>query len=85
MGFWLLLSSNPSTGIVSARANVSGHTGVAIRITDLQGRPVFNHAVADGMSSVDLTINLSDLPKGIYNASLVEKGRNISAQRLVIQ
>jgi hypothetical protein len=70
---------------VSARANVSGRTGASIRIIDLQGRSVFNHPIADGMSSVDLTINLSDLPKGTYEASLIGEGKSISAQPLLIQ
>jgi hypothetical protein len=80
----LVISPNPSNGIVNASYSISSASNVTLVVSDISGRPVFTKALGrKDASDYRYTFNVENLSQGIYYVSLKTNRQDIS-KKLVI-
>lgn len=62
----LMLYPNPTTGAVNIQAGETGDKDYFLTIFDLYGRAVYTQPVQTAHSRLDVSIDLSHLPRGLY-------------------
>ena len=57
--------------------------GGQLMITDMNGRTVYNNAVAPGETSVQ--VPLRRMASGAYNVTLLNRGKKVESSKLIIR
>lgn len=73
---------NPTTGFVTLQSETSRITGV--RVIDGFGRVLLQRRWSEG-SAAKQSVNVSDLPNGVYNFELTTQGGEVSVERVIVQ
>lgn len=81
-----LISPNPSHGLVTVSVTqlTVGHD-YKLRLSNIIGREVRTVALRPEASDRGMSLNLSDLPSGMYFYSLLQNDRVVSTKRLLLQ
>ncbi|MDB4286275.1 T9SS type A sorting domain-containing protein [bacterium] len=74
---------NPASGIVNLNVELKGLNDVQVRITDLQGRKVYLMN-QQNVTSLNKSIDLSDLAKGIYTAQVITS-KGVATRKIVLK
>ncbi len=78
------VSPNPFVETLTVRFNSNEKTDAVIRIVNLSGQTVINKAVSVNKGFNNAQLNgLSNLPSGVYVASLIVNGKVIENQKIV--
>jgi hypothetical protein len=73
-----LISPNPATDVVHIQTSASNYS---ILINDITGRTIHQNDIASGNS----TINIQHLKDGIYSVSMLQQGKIVEVQKLIIR
>lgn len=80
------LSPNPSHGLVTVLVSqFSAGKDYKLRISNIIGREIRTVAVRPEAAEGGMTLNLADLPSGMYFYSLLQNDKVVSTKRLVLQ
>lgn len=79
----LKVMPNPSNGVLTLRFQ-SDAVPTVIRVTDLQGKVIYQENLSSFNGNYDNSIDLSKHPKGMY-VLLIEQGNKRHAERLVFE
>ena len=81
-----LISPNPSHGLVTVSvAQLTVGHDYKLRLSNIIGREVRTVALRPEASDGGMSLNLSDLPSGMYFYSLLQNDRVVSTKRLLLQ
>ena len=75
----ILIFPNPSTGFLTVLSQK--YTGENITFTDTFGKIIYHSQI----TSPEFSIDLKDIPKGIYFVQIAAKSKNVMNKRIVIQ
>lgn len=76
---------NPSFGELSFQVEADGNSNVSIEIYDLNGKKICSYDyTVNGINVIVLHMDISDLPKGMYLAKIVN-GRKFSTLRFILE
>lgn len=79
------LSPNPAHGLVTVSMGQFGGNDYKLRLSNIIGREVRTVAVRPEAAEGGMTLNLADLPSGMYFYSLLQNDKVVSTKRLVLQ
>ncbi len=79
------LSPNPAHGLVTVSMTQFGGNDYKLRLSNIIGREVRTVAVRPEAAEGGMTLNLADLPSGMYFYSLLQNDKVVSTKRLVLQ
>ncbi|TPG67242.1 T9SS type A sorting domain-containing protein [Hymenobacter nivis] len=81
----LSLYPNPSHGFVTVQMRQPAGPAYLLRLSNVIGQEIRSVALRPEISFPGLSLNLTDLPGGLYFYSLVVDGKVASTKRLVLQ
>ncbi|RSK51356.1 T9SS type A sorting domain-containing protein [Hymenobacter rigui] len=77
---------NPSRGLVTVSVSqLSAKSDLKLRLNNIIGREIRTVAVRPEAADGGMSINLSDLPAGMYFYSLVQNDKVLATKRLILQ
>ena len=79
----LIISPNPSEGIINIAIQTSTNKDVKINLFDIQGRKIFNTIKESNAGFFNTTINFGELANGIYLID-VQQGNKKTTKRIII-
>ncbi|MGL5888860.1 MAG: T9SS type A sorting domain-containing protein [Bacteroidia bacterium] len=71
----LSIAPNPNNGVFNLSFNATNRADVAVYVTDLTGRAVYNQTMQGAQGRVMNEVNLANLSKGVYMLSVVYEGK----------
>ena len=81
----LVISPNPTDGILNLKLWLSDVSAVNIEVQDLTGRGVKVHSFSQQVGQFNETLNLSDLPSGMYLLQLKTDKRSFAKKLMVVR
>jgi len=81
----LSIYPNPSKGMVVVTVNQKTGTDYKLRLSNILGREIRSFSLRPEAANVEMPLNLSDLPAGMYFYSLVLHDKVVSTKRFVLQ
>lgn len=75
---------NPTTGLATVRFNSTTSDNIAVAVTDMEGREVLNMDQKAFVGTVEVPVDLTEVPKGIYFVNISQNGQTYS-QRIIVQ
>ena len=81
----LVISPNPTDGILNLKLWLSEASAVNVEVQDLTGRGVKVHSFSQQVGQFNETINLSDLPSGMYLLQLRTDKRTFAKKLMVVR
>jgi len=75
---------NPNNGLFALRFKTSRKASLDIRISDINGKLVYNEKASRFKGTYEKEIDLTNQPKGVYFLSIVH-GKEMTAKKIVIE
>ncbi len=79
----LNLAPNPATGVVKIALTGLEAQDITVRVTDLIGNKFIDQHFSNNSQSFATTLDLSDVPKGVYVVSILQSGKSIKEKLIV--
>lgn len=80
----IAINPNPTSGLATVRFNSSSTDNMTVAVTDMEGREVMNMEQTAIVGTIDVPVDLTELPKGIYFVNITQGGQTYS-QRVIVQ
>ncbi|MEI2672930.1 MAG: T9SS type A sorting domain-containing protein [Chitinophagaceae bacterium] len=80
----LTVYPNPATNNVQIEIIQVKETGATLQITNTIGQIVYSTTIAANQTAIEMTVDVSQFPAGIYNLQLVGETK-VKGQQIVVQ
>ena len=75
---------NPASDFVAIKINQVKETGATLQIANTIGQIVYSTTIAANQTAIEMTVDVSQFPAGIYNLQLVGETK-VKGQQIVVQ
>jgi len=75
---------NPASDFVAIKINQVKETGATLQITNTIGQIVYSTTIAANQTAIEMTVDVSQFPAGIYNLQLIGETK-VKGQQIVVQ
>ncbi len=80
-----VIAPNPATDIIHVRGAMVNNTGeLKLLILDIMGKEIMVENMSS-MNNFDKTLDLSILPRGMYNVQYMVNGRKVKSDRIILK
>lgn len=80
----IAVNPNPTSGLATVRFNSATTDNISVAVTDMEGREVMSSDQPAFVGTVEVPVDLTELPKGIYFVNITQNGQTHS-QRIIVQ
>lgn len=80
----IVVYPNPATDYIAIKVNQVNETGATMQITNIVGQIVFSTILSAEQTEIEMTVDISQFPAGIYNLQYMNETQVIG-QQIVVQ